>query len=152
MITLPLETEKKLMDILREDDSKSDRELAKMLNVSHPTIAKYRKKRDLIITKPFLERSRKEFIEEYDKSIVKFDSLYDELEKLKTEGKTVLVNPKGKSDKKQQATTVPLSPVEKKMIIDSQSDILTKKVMFVNQPKLVIVMKALKDVQFPTSN
>ncbi len=127
--------------------TKSDREIARMTNISQPTISKFRKEYSLQIDSEFIAVTAGKFIHEFGQAIDHWKVLINELEELKNGKKTII---------KQNTDTggffkseVDLEPLDKLALIKEQSNLRARILFLAGQGEVREVIKIMRSGNLP---
>lgn len=149
MTGLTKEKQKTIKDTILQYPTKSDRDIAKMLGISHPTVSKFRNENMVKIDSDFIDAVAGKFIQEFGAASDHWKKLIEEIEVLKTGKKTVIKqNPEGGYFQ----TKVDLEPLDKLPMIKEQADLRAKILFLAAQGEVREVIRILRKRELPIAN
>lgn len=125
--------------------SLSDYAIADECDVSHGVVNKIRHQLDVKMDKELLTNAAGLFLSEFQGCSDRLKSYISELEKYKSQEKTIL---KSSKEGGTWAETVPLDPTDKAFLIRLQIDATKQILHMAAQPRLITVVRAMRDQSF----
>lgn len=143
MPALSLEKQREIKDRLLEYPDKSDREIAKMVGLSQPTVSKYHKEIMVQVDSDFIHAVAGKFIQEFAAASDHWKKLIGEVEVLKGEKKTIF---KKSSTGQTYPEDADAEPLDKLQMIKQQSDLRAKILFLASQGEVREVIKTMRNI------
>jgi len=125
--------------------TKSDRAIARNLNLGHATVSRYRKKLYVRIDYELSRNISSKFLTHFQMASDYFMKQIENLEELKTQRKSVII--KTKDDCMVQ--TIPLEPMEILQIEKQQTELWAKIIFLCRQNEAIEVIKLIQNGELP---
>jgi len=142
----PSKKQQKVKNAFLQYPTKSDREIAEIVNVSHTMVSNYRNEYNIAIDTEFVAMVAGKFISEFGHAIDHWKLLIDELEVLKRGKKTIF---KKGEDGHFYPEEVDLEPLDKLAIIREQSNLRSRILFLASQGEVREVIKVMRTGQLP---
>lgn len=143
---LALKTILNLKDLFLHYPLKSDNDIARMANLSQPTVSKYRKIYDEQIDQAFISYTAGLFIRAFSSAEQYWQAQIGELEELKKRQKTIFKkNPDGSS----RPEEVDLEPMDILAICKQQAELQAKILFLASQGRVREVIKVMRSGKLP---